>query len=785
MEKKFNPLVSIVIPVYNGSNYLKEAIDSAISQSYNNIEILVINDGSNDNGETERIAKSYGDKIRYFEKENGGVASALNYGIREMRGKYFSWLSHDDKYTSEKIYNQIYFLSNLKDKKSLITSNYCYIDNNGNFLYNGVYSKDFSNPDYGIKLLFNFVVNGCSILIHKSFFEKYGNFNENLPTTQDYDMWFRILKDNKLYFLDKIDVLSRTHEDQGSKKAVKNHIEECDNLWINIINSVDDDLKIKIYGSVLSFFEIVYDFLTTYTLYDKAILFIRQKIIFEITKMTDTEKNEYFQNKFSISYSDKLLYNNSNKKRVVFGAFGKWSDKGGLNRVVANIANELNKHYDIFILASGNKKEGYLLDEEINYVNVENMSFSETKYPELITMLLSLINSDIYVSLYNCSSMYLNILDKVNKTKIKTIVWNHEYYFLPYANKNYYKICEKRNKIFSQSDVVLWLTKTSNYIYNQIFNNSIVMHNALTIETKGEKFKKNKKNIIVTAARFDDRRKNLEGVIYIAFELKKIRNDFEIYVLGNYDLDMLTEDNSKSLNDLINELNVRENLIFKGFISDIEKIYAESKINLLTSYHEGFGLTIIEAAQYSIPTIAFNDSGFEDMIFNEKNGFLFDRSDYNSVALKIDKVFNNDSLLKKISLEAYASSNKFSKEKIVNDWKVLLENLLCDNINVYISEKQLSDLILNDDHKKTILKNSCLEYENSIKKIIGYYEEEIIQINKSYLYNNLENSDNSLKNETIKIDKKNIETIQKPNLKEIYRKLPIGFRRKVKKIMGR
>ncbi len=71
MSNTFNPLVSIVIPVYNGSNYLREAIDSALAQIYRNIEVLVINDGSRDDGKTEAVALSYGDRIRYFAKENG------------------------------------------------------------------------------------------------------------------------------------------------------------------------------------------------------------------------------------------------------------------------------------------------------------------------------------------------------------------------------------------------------------------------------------------------------------------------------------------------------------------------------------------------------------------------------------------------------------------------------------------------------------------------------------------------------------------------------------------
>ena len=82
----YNPRVSIVIPVYNGSNYLSEAIESALNQTYGNTEVIVVNDGSCDAGRTEDIARDYGEKIRYFVKENGGVASALNTGIRRMTG---------------------------------------------------------------------------------------------------------------------------------------------------------------------------------------------------------------------------------------------------------------------------------------------------------------------------------------------------------------------------------------------------------------------------------------------------------------------------------------------------------------------------------------------------------------------------------------------------------------------------------------------------------------------------------------------------------------------------
>ncbi|MGE0527783.1 MAG: glycosyltransferase family 2 protein, partial [Bdellovibrionales bacterium] len=117
------PLVSIVIPVFNGEEFLEQAIASALDQDYPNLEILVINDGSVDG--SARIANKFGAAIRYFEKSNGGVATALNEGLQRMSGDYFSWLSHDDLYSSNKISAQMARLAELGYPEDVICfSNY-------------------------------------------------------------------------------------------------------------------------------------------------------------------------------------------------------------------------------------------------------------------------------------------------------------------------------------------------------------------------------------------------------------------------------------------------------------------------------------------------------------------------------------------------------------------------------------------------------------------------------------------------------------------------------------
>ena len=254
MKEEFNPLVSIVIPVYNGAEYMREAIDSALAQTYKNIEVIVVNDGSKDN--TDEIARSYGEKIRYFKKENGGVSTALNLGIQNMQGEYFSWLSHDDVYLPEKIERQIDILGKIDDKTTVIYGGWKTIDNESNvtceYALDTIY--DDRSINNGIFVLANRLVSGCSVLISKKILSKFNGFDENLRTTQDYDLWFKIFRSTKIMYDKACNTLSREHEQQVSRTS-SIHGEECDALWIQFFESLtDNDIK-EAYDSVLLFYE--------------------------------------------------------------------------------------------------------------------------------------------------------------------------------------------------------------------------------------------------------------------------------------------------------------------------------------------------------------------------------------------------------------------------------------------------------------------------------------------------------------------------------------------------
>lgn len=250
--------VSIIIPVYNGSNYLREAIDSALGQSYKNCEVIVVNDGSEDGGLTEHIALAYGDKIRYFKKRNGGVASALNLGIKKMTGDYFSWLSHDDLYYKDKVKLQVEALLNSGQEKGIVYSDYTVWETETNIKTNSDFLSvyDLEDLNNGFFSVWMATVHGCALLIHKSYFERVGPFNESLQTTQDHEMWFRIMQEVSLIFVPQPLIIARRHREQGSKTNPICYKERTD-LFLNYLDKMNEEKIKEAFGSKYKFYSML------------------------------------------------------------------------------------------------------------------------------------------------------------------------------------------------------------------------------------------------------------------------------------------------------------------------------------------------------------------------------------------------------------------------------------------------------------------------------------------------------------------------------------------------
>ncbi|MDO8241156.1 MAG: glycosyltransferase [Candidatus Moranbacteria bacterium] len=307
-NQKFNPLVSIIIPVFNGANYLREAIESVSAQTYVNIETIIVNDGSTD--DTEKIAKSYGDKIRYFAKENGGVSSALNLALKEMKGEYFSWLSHDDLFLPNRLEKQIEILATLKDRNVILYSDFEFIDENARKIKTMRLDHKMlmSKPEYA---LFHGHINGNTLLIPKKAFDQYGFFDEKLKCTQDYAKWFEMMKTYKFIHLPAVLAKYRVHKSQASSISPK-VVVEGNALWIKMMQELPMETKRRLEGNEANF-------------YKKMVFFLKQTPYTEAMKFANKKANEnrLKNNKSEIDYSKAwhISDNNEIKSKLQFMLF--------------------------------------------------------------------------------------------------------------------------------------------------------------------------------------------------------------------------------------------------------------------------------------------------------------------------------------------------------------------------------------------------------------------------------------------------------------------------------
>jgi glycosyltransferase involved in cell wall biosynthesis len=226
-------LVTIIIPVYNNVEYLKDSLASVISQTYPYIEIIVVDDGSKKYLQIVKICKQFKKKIKIIKlTRNQGVSTALNKGILASKGQYINWLSHDDLFTPTKIDDQMKLIRGSYNNISI--TNFIIWDTNKNTkMRSKQQEKDFTN--FKENILTRDIFNFCTFLIPRSLFFK-NLFNEQLKYTQDYDMMLRLTNKANFSFLNKDLFISRKHSKQGSNIKKKEWISEKNNFYIkNII----------------------------------------------------------------------------------------------------------------------------------------------------------------------------------------------------------------------------------------------------------------------------------------------------------------------------------------------------------------------------------------------------------------------------------------------------------------------------------------------------------------------------------------------------------------------
>ncbi len=210
------PKISVIIPTYNRAHIVCETIDSVLAQTYKNYEIIVVDDGSEDN--TKEILKKYGEKIIYIYQKNKGLPAARNTGIKHMKGEYAAFVDSDDLFLPTKLEEQM----NVFDQNpeiAVVSTMAELIDDDAHKLA-GYKPQAFNSCDFKGILESNFVVMSSTI-VKKNVLLAVDMFDETLKTCEDWDIWIRILAEYKLYYLEKPLLKYRISADAMSKNLLK------------------------------------------------------------------------------------------------------------------------------------------------------------------------------------------------------------------------------------------------------------------------------------------------------------------------------------------------------------------------------------------------------------------------------------------------------------------------------------------------------------------------------------------------------------------------------------
>jgi len=279
---------------------------------------------------------------------------------------------------------------------------------------------------------------------------------------------------------------------------------------------------------------------------------------------------------------------------------------------------------------------------------------------------------------------------KLSQIGVKTIAWNHEFYFLPYWKQEFINCVPVRNDAFSYANAAVWINSFSANVYALFNSNAAIIPNPVTLEIPDiVKGINERSNTILAVGRFDDPQKGFHDLLHTYAAVLEKRPDTELYVVGPYSLSSaISADSGKTYSELLKDLKIPEEQIhFTGWVKDVGNYYKIARVHLMPSRYEGFGLGILEAASYGVPSIIYKGSGMDDIITDGVDGYIVPQGDIQAMASCAINLLGNDELLVSMSKEARQLAKRYELPKIISMWEKLI------NAIIDLSKEELDDLL--------------------------------------------------------------------------------------------
>ncbi|MCL1938759.1 MAG: glycosyltransferase [Candidatus Azobacteroides sp.] len=240
------PLVSAIVPSYNHAPYIQECVLSIVNQTYKNIEIIVIDDGSSDNSREilEEMQKRLGFRLEF--QANQGLSKTLNKGIRSAQGKYISCSASDDFWELDKVERQVAFLEN-HPEYSFVCGKIHMVDAQSRIIEGLTIIDPVRDPIESVKfesLLERNCIPAPSVMFTKEIWEKCGGYNEN-TIVEDFDFCLKVASKSKIVYIDEYFANYRWHGQNITVYTLK----MCDAVW-EIVQSWKNQMDAGLYKKI-------------------------------------------------------------------------------------------------------------------------------------------------------------------------------------------------------------------------------------------------------------------------------------------------------------------------------------------------------------------------------------------------------------------------------------------------------------------------------------------------------------------------------------------------------
>ncbi len=345
-----------------------------------------------------------------------------------------------------------------------------------------------------------------------------------------------------------------------------------------------------------------------------------------------------------------------------------------MERVVSTLANHLCQSYQVHILIQLPIVENtFPLDEKVTFFSLKNSSSWVEKCIRYIA------RNNIRLVIGNSSIVLdgLPFYQRLTQQGIPYIICNHENFFYPIRHETT-GFGAQRKAFLLPAQAAVFLTSFSERVYHCLAPNGVWIPNPRPFQPDSAFMRPEPNKVLVAVGRWNDPNKRVDRIFRVFRLVLNREADAKLYVVGPVDWDAVIPGEGGVTLEMVYKLQAfpERSVVFTGQTDHVENYFKLADVSLMASESEGFGMVLLEAAAYGVPSVLFEIHGLEDIITHGENGFICPQDDVQAMALCVLRLFEDKVLYQSMRAKALQMVSRFSRETVCERWGALIEAVL-------------------------------------------------------------------------------------------------------------